>query len=406
MNRKTLLVVITLVFALVVAGLIGGYFYLTNTKAGEDKPTVQGTGSLAENGESGNGSTDTTTSTSTEGIPIPRIRHLTSTPVAGYDFVDTGKGGYVIWYVDRGNGNIFQTATSTLEITRVTNTTIPKVYEAYIGKGGANVILRTLNETTDSIQTFVGSPKARVTTATSSDNTKELSGVFTSDTISFMSLAPTKDKFFGMAKGVSGMGNIYNWPAKSTNIFTHALKSWIPQWANANAILLTSAPSAKTQNVAYFLNPTTKAFTKVLGPKNGLVASASSDASQVLFSENKGNTLVFGKYDVKTGAETTIQNGTIPDKCVWSKKDVSLVYCGFPQNSLAGIFPDDWYQGKRMFTDSLKALDVTTLQTRTVSDLQADTNTEIDATNLMLSSDEKYLLFTNKRDLTLWMIAL
>ena len=404
MNRNTLLIIIVTLFGLVALGLIGGYFFLTNTEPTLEVNLEGESGSLAE---SGIPESPVSTESLTDTVPgiMPRIRHITTTPVAGYDFVDTGRGNYVIWYVDRATGHVFQTATSTMAITRITNTTIPKVYEAYIGRGGAPVILRTHSEVTDNIQTFIGTPTAR-TNSTSTDPTKELVGFFTSDIISHLSLSPAKDRFFGMTGSTAGVGNVYTSTGRATNTFTHPLKKWIPTWINTNTILMTSAPSAKTLNISYFLNPTTKAFTKLLGPKNGLVVSASPAADNVLFSENRGNALSFGVYDVNTGTETPVTEGTIPDKCVWSKQDTSMVYCGFPKNIPNGIYPDDWYQGKTTFNDTLRSFDANTFQTNTISNFESEVGVAIDTTNLMLSSDENYILFTNKNDLTLWMIEL
>lgn len=406
MNRKKLLIIITILFVLVVTVLGGGYFYLTSTKPSPDEIVVSGTGSLAELPEK-NFSSSTNNSliddTTSIGGKLPKLRHLTTTPVAGYDFVDQTKG-FVVWYVDRATGNVYQTSTSTAEITRITNTTIPKVYEAYIGKGGSSVILRTLNDTTGAIQTFIGTPKAKTGTSTG-ENIKELVGVFTSDVISSFTMAPGKNQFFGITGNTSGVGNIYSFAAKSTNIFSHPLKKWIPQWISASNIVMTSAPSAKTLNISYLLNPTTKAFTKLIGPKNGLVVSGSSDATHFLYSENSGDRLAFGIYDAKKGVDISFSDATIPDKCVWSKKTPSTAYCGFPKSIPSGIFPDDWYQGKTFFADAIRSINTDTLRTETLSDLLGS-NEQIDATNLMLSNDERYLLFTNKRDLTLWMLEL
>lgn len=405
MKRTNLLVIITILFILVVALLGGGYFYLTSTRPALEEAVVKGSGSLAEITQTASSSptNDTTLSSTSSSIgTLPKLRHLTTAPVAGYDFVDNSKG-FVVWYVDRATGNVFQTATSSAEVTRITNTTIPKVYEAYIGKEGTTVILRTLNSM-GAIQTFIGSPKTK-TVSTSTDTTKELAGVFTTDVISFLAISPTKDRFFGMTGGTTGIGNIYSFTTKSSNIFSHPLKKWLPQWVNASTIVLTSAPSAKTQNISYLLNPATKGFTKLLGPRNGLVVSGSSDATHFLFSENSGNALVFGIYDAKKGTETSISNATIPDKCVWSKKNPSTAYCGFPKSVPTGIFPDDWYQGKTFFDDAIRSIHTDTLRLTTVSDLENGAG-QIDAINLALSSDERYLLFTNKRDLTLWMLEL
>jgi hypothetical protein len=403
MSRKNFIIVIIILFVLVVGALVGGYFYLTSTKNTPAPTTISGTGSLnTEDIGTSNTSTSTVQATTTPGV-IPRLRQITTTPVAGYDFVDTPQG-QVIWYVDRANGNVIQTSTSTLAVTRITNTTIPKVYQAYIGKGGSTVILQMLSDSGESIQTFLASPKTKISTTTSSDNVKDLVGTFLGDNINFLSLAPTKDKLFGILD--NGGGSVYTLTGKPTNILSSPLKKWIPQWVNDSTILITSAPAAQTQNLSYFLNSKTGALSKILGPKNGLVALASSDASHVLFSENKADSLSFGSLDVKSGTETVIPQQTIPDKCVWSKINVNLAYCAFPKNIPTALYPDDWYQGKVLFDDTIGSVNTNTFQTDTYSDLQKDSGVQIDATNLVLSKDEKYIMFTNKRDLTLWILQL
>jgi hypothetical protein len=403
MNRKKIVTIISILFVLVVGGLIGGYFYLTNTKT---SPTSapSGVGSLSGDQANNNANIIINTSSSTPG-QLPKLRQLTQTPVAGYDFVDQGKG-YVVWYVDRGNGNVFQTATSTLEITKITNTTIPKVYEAFIGKGGSNIILRFFDDNSNTIQTFIGSPKKSQTSTSSDEQIKNLTGIFIADNIKMLSFSSNKDSLFGIVESNQGVGNIYSFSGKATNIFSSPLKNWIPQWVNSNTVALTSSPSAKTQNISFFLNTKNGTLTKTLGPKNGLVVSSSPDASHLLFSENKANTLVFGISDVKNGTETQLPNETIPDKCVWSKQNTSLVFCGFPKTIPAGLYPDYWYQGKVFFDDTIGSFDVKASRFTTNTDLKNESGVSIDATNLVLSKDDKYLLFTNKRDLTLWMLEL
>jgi len=402
MKRKTLVAIILTLFVVVVAGLIGGYFYLTNTKTSLSTNPA-GAGSLSGDLSTNNGPVIVVQSSSTEG-KLPRLRQIATTPVAGYDFVDQGKG-YVVWYVDRANGNVFQASTSSLEVTKITNTTIPKVYEAFIGKGGTNIILRVLGNDSETIQTFIGSPKNKTGTSTE-DKTKNLVGVFIGEGIKEISLSSEKDRFLGITSSSLGQGLIYPFSGKPTALFSHPLKNWIPQWINANTAVLTSAPSAKTQNISFFLNIKTGILSKVLGPKNGLVVSSSPDASHLVFSENKNNTLSLGLLDIKTNSETSLSSQTIADKCVWSKQNPLVSYCGFPKSIPNGIYPDDWYQGKILFEDSIGTLNVKTSQINTVLDLKNESGVSIDATNLSLSKDDKYLLFTNKRDLTLWMLEL
>lgn len=404
MSRKKIVLIIILLLV-VLGGIAGVYFYMNGNIKPADNEGVGGFGSLVPGEGSENMGEIENTASSSDGV-IPRLRQITRTPVAGYDFVDQGTG-FKIWYVDRGNGNVFETATNTLSIARITNTTIPKVYEAHIGKGGSNIILRLLDNDNTNIQTFIGTPKAKAGAASSSDQTKDLVGTFGPSGINFISLSPLKDRFFGITGNTSGgQGSIYPYLGTAANVFSHPLKKWIPQWVNTNTILLTSAPSSKTQNLAYFLNTSTKAVTKAIGPKNGLVVSSSPDAAYLFYSHNIENNIEAGIYNVKLGTELGTANVTIPDKCVWSKFLTSLAYCGFPKNLAGGSYPDSWYQGKVLFNDEIGSLDMKTGRFSSILDLQDESGVQIDAINLMLSKDEKYLLFTNKNDLTLWMLEL
>jgi hypothetical protein len=397
MTRKKIIITVTIIFIIVAGALVGGYFYLTNTKV-TNTINPETTGSLAptDNGITDSFEYDTNT---TDG-GLPRFRQISQDPVAGYNFVTTSEG-YVIWHVERANGNIFENSTSSRDTIRITNTTIPKVYEALIAKNGTQVALRTLDENSGNIQTYIAS--LRTKSGTTTDQPQELVGSYAPNNIRNAVLSPLKTSFFGILSGVTGgEGILYPFAGNSSIVFSHPILDWVPTWVNTNTILMTTAPSARTQSLAYFFNTTSKAFTKVLGPRNGLVASASPDTSYVLFSENKNNLLVFSVLNIKLKEEILLENQTIPDKCVWSNKNNAVVFCGFPKAIPSGLYPDIWYQGKVQFEDVLGRADVSAQQISEIFDPQTF-GVQVDVLNPILSPDEKYLLFQNKRDLTLWM---
>lgn len=406
MSRKTLTGTIIILFVLVTIGVVGGYFYLTNTKQTPPSEEIDGFGSLVSEGDIQEGTGELIDNENLEGLPVPRLRQITKTPVAGYDFVDKGNG-YVVWYVDRANGHISETSTSSLVVSRITNTTIPKVYEAHIGKGGENITLRMVNEA-GNIETFIGSPKAKSSAATSSTNEpKELVGTLMGATIDFLSLSPLKDKFFGLVSaGLGAQGSIYPFKGAATSLFSHPVEKWIPQWVNTNTIVLTTAPSARAQNLSYILNTATKTLTQILGPKTGMVVSASPSANDFLFSQTQGTGLATGIFDRTTGTEKFLQNSTVPDKCAWSKINPNSVYCGFPKSIPEALYPDYWYQGRILFDDTIGFVNTETASINNILDLQEESGSQMDVINPMISKDDKYLLFTNKRDLTLWILEL
>jgi len=390
MNHKKILIVSIVLFIVIISALVGGYFYLTNTKI-IDIGKQGGEGSLVPSQNIiVDSSTEGFVATSTEG-PLPRLRQISQTPVAGFDFVDTPEG-YVLWHIDRVNGNILQTSTSTRETTRITNTTVPKVYEALISKNGSHVALRTLDEASGNIQTYIASLKEN-----------ELIGSYAPNNIKNITLSPLKTSFFGIINGVNGgEGLLSPFVGKSSIIFSHTIRNWIPKWVNQSNIVLTTAPSARTQNLSYIFNTATKSLTKIAGPRNGLVVSVSPDLSHALISENRNNLVLFSVLDLKNQEETILSSQTIAEKCVWSKNNTSVAYCGIPKTIPSGAYPDAWYQGKTLFDDVISRVDATTGEVREVFDLQTF-GVQADITNPTLSPDEKYILFSNKRDLTLWM---
>ena len=74
--------------------------------------------------------------------------------------------------------------------------------------------------------------------------------------------------------------------------------------------------------------------------------------------------------------------------------------------SLFGNFPDDWYQGLFSFSDNLYKVNTSTGTTSLIADMNATYSQNLDIVNPALSANEKYFIFKNKTDGTLWSIKL
>ena len=61
---------------------------------------------------------------------------------------------------------------------------------------------------------------------------------------------------------------------------------------------------------------------------------------------------------------------------------------------MKGNYPDDWYRGAVGFSDRLIAVDVSTGETSLITE---DMGGDVDGVNLVLSEDEKYIIYTNKK---------
>src|SRR3989344_7184557 len=83
--------------------------------------------------------------------PTANLFRLSATPVAGAVVFERGKQ-LVVRYVDRATGHIYDANLATLEKTKVTNNTLPKIYEAYFRIDGNAVLLRYLKDDSDVVE--------------------------------------------------------------------------------------------------------------------------------------------------------------------------------------------------------------------------------------------------------------
>ena len=400
MNSRSFLKILMVLFIVVVLAIVGGYFYLSNTKTTIQHEDTGTLGGVAPAGEIPTPTYDpNATNNSFEGN-VPRLRKISATPVSGADIFNRKEGTTTrayIRFVDRGTGNIYETATSSLEITRITNTTIPKVNSAFFGNNGNSIALQYL-DSSDNIQTFVGKASG-----TSSD----LTGNFLPLNAQSPAVSPAKNRLFFMlstSNGSSWYTSDFS-SKKPAQVFSHALSGWQIHWPNEASLIATTKPTSISGGVAYQFNLKGSSLIKLLGPKNGLVTLASPKIDNLLFSETRNNSLSAGLFNTKLKTEKQISQPTIPDKCVWSSTS-TLVYCGSPKYIPPGQYPDIWYQGLVTFDDRITSLTTFYSEPVTVIDPGAIAQEQIDAVDLHLSPFEDYLIFTNKNDLSLWGLRL
>jgi hypothetical protein len=141
---------------------------------------------------------------------------------------------------------------------------------------------------------------------------------------------------------------------------------------------------------------------KIVGGIAGLTLLPNSALTYYLGGATPGNTIKLFSVTAQDADPKVLPLSTLPEKCVWAHKSENTAYCAVPQFILPATYPDDWYKGRVSFTDELWKLDLATGETTFISDLPKESGQSIDAVNLVLSSDDEYITFINKTDLTLW----
>jgi len=134
---------------------------------------------------------------------------------------------------------------------------------------------------------------------------------------------------------------------------------------------------------------------------------------------SSGTNILAGHVDAKGGSKmqlallnfsggeyTNLGVPTFISKCTWSN-DNKTIYYSLPGNIQAtAILPDEYSNGTIKTSDTFWKIDIASKQPKRIVELEdlQKINTQFDATNLFLSSDEGYLFFVNKIDGKLYRI--
>jgi hypothetical protein len=188
---------------------------------------------------------------------------------------------------------------------------------------------------------------------------------------------------------------------KQSNILNIPFGEFNISWPSKNIITLLTKSSTEAEGYLYSLDFKTGKFEKLIGGIKGLTALVSPAGEKIIYSQSRRNGIETKIFTIKDKTSADFGLTTLPEKCAWSKLDKNIIYCPAPNNFPAGDYPDDWYQGMISFNDSIWQINLSTGETNVLIN-----ETNIDVINPFLSKDENYLVFTNKKDNTLWSLKI
>lgn len=342
---------------------------------------------------------------------LPILRQISSAPVAGAiatttlvsdTSTTTLMRATVVRYMDRATGNTYDTRVDTMRQTRVSNTTIPKVYEALWGNGAETVIARYLKEDNATIETFIG----KILANAEEDREGTIRGYFLPNDIFTIAASPDKSKLFYMTKNSAGATGVLA-PLngeKETVLFASPFSEWAAQWTTPENIFLTTKASSYVPGYLYSISAKKAGgLTKILGGVSGLTTLGNGTETKILYSGSTRGGFLLNLYETKTKTGKNISLSTLPEKCAWGKDNVS-VFCAVPVIIPRASYPDEWYQGVMSFSDRFWKIDTDTGAAFFLGNPEELGAGAIDAISPFLSDDEHYLFFTNKKDMALWVL--
>ncbi len=344
------------------------------------------------------------------GNPTTNLFRLSDTPVAG--FIAFARGtSTVIRYVDRATGHISEIVLGVkLEKKKITNQTLPKIYEAYFRPDGNAVLLRFLKDDSDIVEnlSLTLTPPIATSVSTSSPQATEalysVSATILRGDIGSVAVGSGNALYYSLEDSPLIVSSAFNNQAVKT-ILTSSFTNW--RLASAGNILnIYTKASASAPGYAYSLNPTSGALTKLLGPLNGLTVMPDASGTRFVYSYVEGGQMKSAAKNLKSDVIVEILPVTLAEKCVWSVKSVGIVYCAAPIDGVGGGEPDNWYKGRTSYSDRIWQFDTNAEIGQVLVEPKITFDIDIDVYEPKLSPAEDYLIFMNKSDLSLWVLKL
>jgi hypothetical protein len=411
MSKRNGIIIILIVILIIIGALLFWYFNNGNKPVVNNTVVQQQTLPFGNTSDNKNptptepnqtGQTDTSTTKS-----IGKLTQIYKTPTSGSVFF-TRKNTQIIRFTDRANGNSYEfiPETNPNDATRITNTTIPKIQESIWSNNGSSLVLRYLDDKTDGIVSFAGKINVSTTTAGISG---QMIGSFLPANIKQLVINPSGNKIFSFSNNQNKNGSIGIFSSldgsNKIQSFSSPLADLNVFWPTDNIITFTTKPTYGKVGYLFFYNIQEDSFTKIMGDVSGMITLTNGDASLVAYSFTQNNLSNLNVYDVKNNIRKLVQFYDLADKCVWGQNNKTMLYCAAPKNIQQANYPDVWYQGLLSFSDNFWQINTDTGETKLIYETN-NTNENIDGFNMVISADDKYVVFQNKNDLSLWLLNL
>lgn len=328
-----------------------------------------------------------------------KLRKITAEPVAGAGILDV-KAGSIVRYIEKATGHIYEVELFSPRQGRISNTTIPMAYEAFWGNKNDSLVAQYLKDNDSVIDTYYLNIKE---ISTSTENT--ITGIELPVNISNVSVFGS-NVFYLEQKNDSSYGYVTNFNnTAKKQIWFSPIKDVLPQFVNDKTVALTTKPHENHLGYLYFVDTGNGSIKKILGGVLGLSTLTNPTATDVLYIDHE-NGVRMKVYNIKNKNSEEISPVTFPEKCAWGKKDLNVIYCAVSKEYIDRDNLTSWYRGSLTTRDDIWKYDLKNKTSEIVVSLYKEGGEEIDAIKPILSENDQYLLFINKKDNSLWSLDL
>lgn len=415
MSKKLIFSLIASILGLLFISLVGYFFIIQDGNVDGDNGVLSGFRGFLPFGGTENPNEGTNTQpevVTNEETPIEnnftvKLRKISSEPVSGAGVLDI-KAGTIIRHIEKATGHIFETETFSPKQGRISNTTIPLVYDAVWSGGAGALVARYLKEDDSTVDTYsliLKNASSTASSTTSPQTESTISGITFPGGISDVSSYGASVFYLQQSAGYS-QGYISNFDGtKKKMLWNSEIKEVNSQYVNERTVALNTKPYQGINGFLYYIDTVTGQTRVVLPQIPGLSSLVSPDTNLVFYLEQGSGVQTF-IFDTKNNQEVQMNPVTFPEKCVWSKKDKFVLYCAVPREDLNNNSLTSWYRGNSQFNDDIWKYNVEDGTSVIQANLSDDAGVAIDVIKPILSENEQYLVFINKIDNSLWSLDL
>lgn len=384
--------------ALVVLLLVGFFLFFQNSGEPSEDAAGQGGGffaSLFPFNFGGGGGAPTGSENGEIPIvderPIPRLRQVSPEPVGGGFLFTSDRASTTIRYVERATGHVYETAADSLTARRISNTTIPGVFETF-WENENNLIIRYLTENLD-IETFA-------ITLAEAEQEQTVNGVFV-PSWDRAALDPERETLFTVTRAQAGSSAslLRSDGSNPRIVLASPISSWVPLQSR-NDLFLQTAPASKVPG--YLFRVSNQNLVRVLGPANGLMALVSPSGRYILSSANTERGIELSVFDTSSNEAQTLPLATLAPKCAFVSETPVQIFCGVPSEFPEGEYPTDWLLGRTAVSDDLWLISLPDGAATFLAAPSEDYDVSLDIEHVVVDEEGSYAGFTNKNDLTFW----
>ena len=329
-------------------------------------------------------------------VSRPILREVTSTSTVGTTTISTTKTvratTTVLMFVDRVTGYVYGHVVESGKTYQISNTTIPGVFDAYIWAGGDRIVMRSLDADRKTIVSILASvPNVQE----GRDPEPLIDTTYLPQNISSVAVSKNLSTLSYVVPGSNG-STVYSLSLRGT---TRVADSPFSEWTlsyGGEQLYATSHASAYVEGTTVAL----PSFSSVVGGKTGLLSTPSSNGPILNSMWTPTGLATFG---VTVGKTISFTIKTLASKCAGTVSPYFI--CGVPQSISEGAegLPDDWYQGRFMFSDDLFVVNAQTGESYALYSFP-ETYGQIDITHLTTSGGSDLISFIRKQDGSLFLL--